>query len=421
MQGTAEHEASAECLIHGYSPNDYLGRSFVFLPNREEMWLEQLPVERRSEIVHTIIFDDEALDRVNAYVGYVRDLVNVTGGVLLVEQRVPIDHITGEVDAGGTSDAIVMTAEEVIVCDYKSGQGRVEAHRVLKPAGIDIITGCATPAVLGPNLQLAKYASGVLRKYGWMVPDAKRVRLVIVQPRLNAIDEYSLSVQDLNATIAWISQKAEETRNNPQFNPTVDNCQFCPGKVDCQPREKAALEIALEGFTQGDCQSLIAAKPRQIEGQWLGVLFDKLDMLDAFIKDVRTRVFHELAAGHPVVNSEGEPLKLVEGRGGHRQWSMEQMAKELLIRMGLREDQVFDISLRSPADIEKLTKAKRQGKGLPMLPPVIKGEQWSALSTLIQKPPGKPAIAKASDERPAITPKLDGFIDLSTVEDDQET
>ena len=62
-----------------------------------------------------------------------------------------------------------------------------------------------------------------------------------------------------------------------------------------------------------------------------------------------------------------------------------------------------------------------QMEGLPMLPPVIKGEQWSALSTLIQKPPGKPAIAKASDERPAITPKLDGFIDLSTVEDDQET
>lgn len=419
MQGTAEHECVAECLVSGFDPASYLGRQFVFLPERVEMWIEQLPAEDHFKIIHTVTIDDEAIDRMEAYVGFVRDLVSKTGGVLLVERRVPIDHITGEPGAGGTTDVAILTDHEVVVVDYKSGQERIDAYEVIKPAGVNIITGEQEAAVLGPNLQLAHYASGTLRDYGWMIPSATRARLVIVQPRLNHISEYALSVDALNQRIEWIKQKAEETRCNPVFVPTNENCHFCPARFDCEPREKACLEIALEGFTPGDCQSLIDAKPRQIDGQWLGVLHDKMPMLKQFMKDVHIKLYTELAAGRPVVNSEGEPLKLVEGRGGHRYWVAEQRVKEVLISYGLKEQEMFNIELRSPSQLEALTKGKRQGSGLPMLPPRIKKPEWNALAMLIDKPKGKPVIAKVSDDRPAITPSLEGFTDLSTLVEDE--
>lgn len=419
MQGTCEHEIAAECLIHGYDPEDYFGRLFVFLPDREEMWIEQLPADRHSQIVHTVTVDDEAIDRVKTYVGFVRQMVELTGGVLLVERRVPIDHITGEPGAGGTTDATILTDFEVITIDYKSGQERIEAWEVIKPAGVNIITGDAEPEVRGPNLQLLHYASGTLRDHGWMVPNVKAIRLIIVQPRLDAISEYALTIDELNKRAEWVKAKAEETRTNPKFVASESNCHFCPARFDCEAREKACLEIALEGFVPGDCQSLINAKPRQIDGQWLGVLHDKVPMLKQFIKDIHIKVFMELSAGHPVINSEGEALKLVEGRGGHRKWVSEQEVKSMLISLGLKEQEIFNIELRSPSQLEALTKSKRQGNGLPMIPPRIKKPEWNALALYIDKPKGKPAIAKVSDDRPAITPSLEGFTDLSTLVEDE--
>lgn len=417
-QGTVEHEAAAECLINDLDPNVYLGREFVFLDEREEMWVEALPAARHSEIRHRIVLDEDAIDRIDTYVRYVRELVERVGGVLLVEKRVRIDHITGEPGAGGTTDVAILTPTIVYIIDYKSGQERIDAYEVLKPAGVNVITGAQEPEVRGPNLQLAHYASGTLRDNGWMVPDATHIVLIIVQPRLNAISEFSLTVEALHQRIDWIRSKANETRDNPQFVPSESNCHFCPARFTCEVREKACLEIALDGFTPGDCRSLVEAKPRRIDSEWLGAMYDKMGMLKQFIKDIHVRVYTELAAGRPVINSQGEALKLVEGRAGHRFFTDEQRAKESLVLFGLQEREIFNIELRSPSQLEKLTKSKRQGKGLPMLPPRLRKDQWAALTLLVSQPPGRPAIAMASDDRPAITPALDGFTDFSTLVDD---
>lgn len=421
MQGTAEHECAAECLIDGIDPSQYLGRVFVFLPDREEMWLEALPAERHSQIEYRVVLDDEAIDRVEAYVFFVRDLHARLGGVLIVERRVPIDHLTGEEGAGGTTDATIITAIEVIVIDYKSGQERIDAYEVIAPARYNVITEQHEPEVLGPNLQLAHYASGSLRLFGWMSPDIKSVRLIIVQPRLHAISEHAMPLDEFNQHCERIRLKWRETYDNPQFVPSESNCHFCAARFDCEPREKAALEIALDGFTPGDCKSLTEAKPKVIDPRWLGALYDKVGMLKQFIKDVHVKVYTELAAGRAVVNSEGEALKLVEGRAGHRFFKNEDAAKLTLMSFGLAEREVVKTELRSPSQLEALTKGKRQGKGLPMMPPRLRKDQWAAVSMLIDQPPGKPSIAKASDERPAITPVLDGFTDFSTlVEDDDD-
>lgn len=430
-QGTAEHQAASECLETGVEPWDYLGREMAFLANRQEMWIEQVPESKLFEVLHRVVLDEDAIERVDAYVSFVRELVQATGGTLLVEKRVPIDFITGEgyweldgeeveegtpgavwKPAGGTSDTIILTSEELIVADYKSGQVRVDAYEVVKHEGVDIITGEMKPPVLEPNKQLAMYAAGALHDYGWL-GDFKRVRMIIAQPRLNSpVSEYSVTVEELNAFIHTLRIAAEETRTNPQFRPGVDTCNFCKARLHCKAREHMVLSIALEGFVDGDAQSLAQAKPKGIEGQWLGTLYDKLDMIQQWCKDVHARVYNSLLAGEPVINSQGIPLKLVEGRAGNRYWKEPDEVPFLLMSAGVPEDKCYKPrEPLSPADAEALSKARGRGKN--KTPAVIKADTWASLQGRIAQDPGKPSVSLATDPKPAICPRTEGFMDGS--------
>lgn len=68
-------------------------------------------------------FTAEMLVDVRKYTDYVQNLVETTGGTLFVEEKLPLDHITGETGARGTADAVVITDDEIIVIDLKFGMG----------------------------------------------------------------------------------------------------------------------------------------------------------------------------------------------------------------------------------------------------------------------------------------------------------
>lgn len=407
--GTAEHQVASECLESGGDCWLYLGRVYCFLPNRREAWQED--VTNAFEVLHAVELDDEAIQRVEQYVNFVRDLVRLTGGVLLVEKRVPIDHITGEPGAGGTADTIIIAGDELIIADYKSGQIRVDAYEVVRGEMLDPITGEIMPPITEPNSQLAMYAHGALRDYGWMAP-IKRVRYIIVQPRHNATPEYSMTVEELEAFIAYVRVKAEETRTNPQFVPSIDNCQFCKARMTCEARQNLVLETTLDGFQPGDVESLIAAKPKTVAANWLGAAYDKLDIIQQWCKDIHARVYNALLAGDPVVNSKGDALKLVEGRAGNRYWKDESAVRDALSAHGVPEDRAYKPrEVISPAEAEKLAKAKRGKKGAPGTPALLSPKQWDELQALIGQDDGKPSIAPATDPRPAISPRTAGFTD----------
>lgn len=431
-KGTAEHQAAGECLESGLDPWTYLGRVMVFLNAREEMWIEDLAADRQSQIEYRVELNEEAIERVERYVNFVRDLVRLTGGVLLVEKRVRIGFITGEgywglngmevakgtpgavwMPAGGTADAIILTPLELIAVDYKSGQGRVDAYEIVRPESIDLITGEVLPAVMRPNKQLAMYAAGALHDYGWM-GDFKRVRVIIVQPRLNATPEYALSVDELNETVQFLRERAEETRTNPTFRPSADTCQFCKARANCKAREDAVLSIALEGFVSGDVESVVVAKPRAIEANWLGALYDKLDMIQQWCGDVHARVYRALLNGQPVINSQGVALKLVEGRAGNRYWKNPETVAKTLLELGVPEDRAYKPrDVISPAEAEKLSKKKRGAKGTPGEPALLSQAAWDRLQAEIGQDEGKPSISLATDPKPAIEPRVAGFSDGS--------
>ncbi|MEY2680659.1 MAG: Bordetella virus [Pseudomonadota bacterium] len=146
VEGTCAHELAQRCLVKNLPAETFIG--------------EEFDIEGQK-----IAITQDMADFVQSYI----DLVKSYGGVRLIEQKLPISHITGEEDAHGTADCVIVTDDELLIIDLKYGMGvRVEAER---------------------NTQLMIYALAALDYYSWEGP-FKRIRLVIHQPRLDHISEW---------------------------------------------------------------------------------------------------------------------------------------------------------------------------------------------------------------------------------------
>ena len=104
-EGTDAHELAAICLTPpGCKAADHIGRTMT-----------------EGHVV-----DADMAAHVQRYVDYVVDIA--AAGVFFVEQKLDISGITGEKDAHGTSDAVVIEGDELCVVDLKYGMGEpVEA------------------------------------------------------------------------------------------------------------------------------------------------------------------------------------------------------------------------------------------------------------------------------------------------------
>jgi hypothetical protein len=81
--------------------------------------------------------------------------------------------------------------------------------------------------------------------------------------------------------------------------------------------------------------------------------------------------------------------KLVEGRLGSRKWRDAEAVEETFKAWRLRKDERYDMSLISPTKAQKLFE-HNEGR-------------WSKLQEQIDRSPGKPSVAPATDRRPAIS------------------
>lgn len=400
MQGTAEHQVSAECLESGADPTTYIGRTLLFWSHEfsdehGETWDGELQMVEGVSVNHRITIDADSAARCSAYVQFVRDLVKARGATLFVEQRLPIGHVTGETDAKGTSDAVLLAGSELIICDAKFGRGKVNAYEVVKPAvrnndGLEI-----EPAVLEPNKQLALYAEGAMAEFGWM-GSFDSVRMIIVQPALDHVSEYAHSAERHAAFIETLRQAAEQTRSNPQYVPSGDNCFFCPGRFDCQARNAEALSLAAGAFEDPDAAPL-AVMARTPVDRHLGMLYSKLPFIQRWLADIETRVHDTLTAGGQVVRDDGMAYELVDGREGPRQWEDDAAAEETLSKMRLGDD-IYTRKVISPTAAEKLRKVpKTAPEGTK---PRIGDRQWNKLEKLIVRAPAKKVIALRTSAAP---------------------
>jgi hypothetical protein len=321
------------------------------------------------------VITEAMIEWVTTYIDFIRKMV-MAGAKLRVEARLSIEHITGEPDAMGTSDSVLHWPEELCIADLKCGFKRVYAKRVLIGVELErapeaMKTKALVTEVLKPNVQLVMYAEAALEDLRKTDPAAaaqiKRMRYIIVQPTLNHIDEYTVDLEEHAAWVQWIREQAAATRSPfAEAHPGPEQCMYCKA-YPCPTAEQKALEVAFDGFA-----ALDAERVRQPSVEELPRLKRLLPMLENYIKYINARVYNELSAGRPVPG-----YKLVPGDEGDRYFDDEDSVRTLLVKAGVSRDQIINEKLKSPAQIEKMTKGRNK------VPEVVK--VWDELQAHIKR------------------------------------
>lgn len=329
-----------------------------------------------------VTMTQDMADNVIIYVNNVRDYAK--GHELMVEQRLSIEHLTEEPDAKGTSDAVILTHDELQVHDLKYGKG-VRKHAEL-------------------NEQLMIYALAALREFE-MLGDFKRVRLVIHQPRLDHLSEWDCTVEELMLFAEQVSSRAEKCRSAVTFYkthgelhekylvPGETQCRFCKAKATCPSIRDFVLKTVTDEFVDLDqpIAPIIEERLTAIyDNTILGKLLGTIDLIESWCKSIRSKAETEMLAGRAVPG-----YKLVQGRMGARAWTDPTVVEETMKSMRLKVDQMYDFKLISPTSAEKVLKDKPKC--------------WKRLSELIGQKQGGPSVAPESDKRPALVIQTEEF------------
>ena len=333
------------------------------------------------------LVDDEMADCVHRYVDFVRDLA--MGGELFVEERLSIEHMTGEKGAKGTSDAVVCFPEELCIVDLKGGFMRVMASypfegELFEFGPKEMRLRATLETVVFPNPQAVMYAEAVRHSKEFFY-DFKRVRLIIVQPRLNHIDEHVLSMEDFAIWVDWIKEQAALAEQpNPRVVPGEKQCQWCKA-FPCAEAQALALQTAIDDFDQ------INEPPR--DPYDLGRLKKLTPLVRMWADSIDSRVHAELAAGRPV-----HGWKLVEGDLGDRKWSSDDSVRKTFEEMGLKPEQYLTSKTITPAAAEKMVRRSKRSESKP-----LSTDQWDQLQTHIAaREQGGPKVVPDSDPRAAL-------------------
>lgn len=367
-EGTAAHELLEWCLTEKKDAEAYVGRVIKV-------------GEREFEV------DMEMADHVNTAISYLGAYIDVEAGdELMAEQSLPIDHITGEAGARGTSDVVgvVDNGKRLVIADLKYGKGvSVDAEH---------------------NEQMQLYALGALHEFS-VLYDFEQVTMVILQPRKNHVSDWTISVEDLQkfadrctAGATFVRQAKAHFNDGEVANwaeqwltPGEKQCQFCKAKANCPALGNFVRDAVGADFA--DISSIGDPLPVPPSDGGLSDALASVPLIEDWCKAVRAEAERRLLAGAPVPG-----FKLVRGKAGARQWVDKDEAEATLKSMRLRQDEMYDMKLISPTTAEKLL-AKESPK------------RWTKLQPLIAQAQGGLSVAPESDKRPAveIEPTADAF------------
>ncbi|MGL4232714.1 MAG: DUF2800 domain-containing protein [Casimicrobium sp.] len=415
--GTAAHELADICIQSGEDAEEHLNRTFFVNGNPYQV-------------------DMDMADCVNTYISYVHSYVDPSAGdILLSEESVPIQHITGEEGAEGTSDVIgiVQNGKRMVVIDLKTGQGvKVDAYSASHPdrARPDKYD----PKTCIPNRQMTGYAGGALRKYGMVYDGIEEIEIVIVQPRINWVDSIVMTMADFNERVDALSLAAglvishtpevfgmehKNTSGPIAELPLVageKQCKFCRAKGTCTALRAVALEPVVRGnvsdasaFADIDAEGSLpkrlsaAVNGKPEDGETLAQSLRSFAIVKLWMEGVVEERDRRFAEGLGVPG-----FKQVLGQQGDRKWRDDEEAlKALTVRGRLKVEEATTRKVKSPTQTEKLLKDR----------PNI----WSKIAPLITRAEAKPIIVPADDPREEyqIASSADVFKSLSTDEQDE--
>ena len=176
-------------------------------------------------------YNQEMEEAAQGYVLFIREKLEAwkAKGALptvFVEQRVDLRAYIPE--SMGTSDCVIIADNEIEIIDFKYGMYRVPAT----------------------SLQLRIYALGACELFRNLY-DFTRVRMTIYQPRLGAVDEASMDVEELYRWAAEELKPRAELAFAGQGNYSVGEwCRNCRARRTCRELAAHQLEIAKYEFTE---------------------------------------------------------------------------------------------------------------------------------------------------------------------------
>lgn len=239
----------------------------------------------------------------------------------------------------------------------------------------DLKFGAGLAVDVEDNDQLKYYALGALLKVNQPIED---VELVIVQPRCPHPDGYvrrwkfkAFDLLEFAADVHYYAKRTEDP--NAELNPG-EHCRFCPASGTCPAIHKKALALAQEDFAP-----TLSYDPKK-----LAQILEWLPTLEAWTKSVREFAYAEAERGRLAPG-----WKLVEKRAS-RKWRLPEgeVSEKLKETFGVTDDDIWDLSLKSPAAFEKVIGKNKDIK-----------EKLSSLTVTVSS---GTTLAKESDPRAAV-------------------
>lgn len=381
-EGTAAHFLASEHLLKGNVPLTLVGDSIVI--TNDECFLRKSdgsgPLSGAE--LDGVDFEIEITDEMHEYVSrYIADVLEFAGpdGVIEVEQAFDISPITGEEDAEGTADVVILRGTQLQVHDLKYGRKSVR--------------------VVG-NKQLLKYAFAAYLYYSTFA-EIDSILLVIHQPRVNTEPiSWQITVEELFEHIEGIKIAAAVARGLLSLN-TIEELtpyltpgeycskNYCKAQAFCPALAELAEELNRTDIASLDSIELLSdhAKKAPIVSGWIDAVMELLD------KKIL------------VEGIEVPGFKAVQGKMGNRDWrDVKEVEQVLTQSMKLKHEVVYDRKVKTPTALEKHFKAGDIGP-----------KQWPKIVEMITRSEAKLKVAPESDPRPAVLVKGDHLADFDAV------
>ncbi len=301
-------------------------------------------------------FDQEMQDCTDEYAQYIAETVGkLTHPVVMVEQR--LDFSKYVPDGFGTGDCVIVADDVLTVVDYKHGKGvAVSAER---------------------NSQMMLYALGALDLFN-MLYDISMVNMVIFQPRLNNISEYTMTLTEL---LDWAENElkpraALAAKGEGEYK-AGNHCRFCKVRATCRKRAEYSLILAQYDF----------APAATLEDVEVEAILEKADALTAWAADVK-----EYALSQALSGKQWNGYKVVEGK------SVRKYTDEAKVAEAVKE-------------IGKNPYGEPEVLGITAMTKLLGGKKkfYEILGELTHKPQGKPTLVPSSDKRKAWNPASEDF------------
>lgn len=276
--------------------------------------------------------------------------------IAIVEQK--LDFSEWVPDGFGTGDFVIIADGTMEICDLKYG------------------TGVAVSAK--DNSQMRLYALGAITEFSFLY-DIQNVKMTIIQPRLDSISTDEMTVEDL---IKWadeyVKPRAEFAIKGEGELCVGGHCKFCRAIAVCKAQEEHNMELAKYEFSD----SLL------LSNEEIADILARVDDLVSWATKIKEYALEQALNG---IVYPG--FKVVEGRS-NRKWTDEKKVGEILIGQGFLENIIYTTKLDGISKIETA---------------IGKKEVNRLLGDYIEKPPGKPTLAPATDKREPYNPAKADF------------